>query len=172
MSAWLEANHELIVLAMSGIALLLSVRSSVLASRAENRARESVRPFISTGVHATEDDMCVTLTNYGVGVAIIHSIFMHRNGDRCQNQNSLVPLLPTSDNYELQSGIFFVQEFYYLRPGDQLRVVSAVVKSGREPAAALGDWAGALNGIQIDVRYRDILEREFHYVRHLGVGAH
>jgi hypothetical protein len=156
-------------LVISVLALLLSIRSAALASRAESRARESVRPFISTGVHAAQDDMCVTLTNYGAGVAIIHSISMHREGTG--PQNSLIPLLPTSPNYELKGGIFFVQELYYLRPGDQLTLASAVVTSGRKPTAALADWTGALNGIQIDVRYRDILEREFRYGRHLGAGA-
>jgi hypothetical protein len=64
---------------ISVLALMLSFGSAVLSFRADRRARESVRPYVSTGVHMIPGDMSVSLSNYGAGVAIVTKMSMNRN---------------------------------------------------------------------------------------------
>src|SRR5262249_57242922 len=104
---------QIISLLISALALMLSFGSTLLSLRADRRARESVRPYVTTGVHLAPNDMSVSLANYGAGVAIVTKISMRRgNGEP---KTSLASLLPASANYEFQSSIDFLQDQYFLR---------------------------------------------------------
>ena len=80
LSTWLAVGFSGLSFCVSAAAFWRSGLSLALARQAEDRARESVRPFIGTGVHAATGDMQVTLSNYGAGVAIIHRISFRREG--------------------------------------------------------------------------------------------
>ena len=151
---------------MSVLALLISVGSAVLSLRADRRARESVRPYVTTGVHIVPDDMSVSLSNYGAGVAIINRVSMRRGEG--PPEKSLISLLPASPNYEVQPAIHFVQEQYFLRPGDTLQMAAAKAKSNRTADNALQDWTDALDGIKIEVEYLDIFGKSFRYARDIS----
>jgi hypothetical protein len=148
---------------ISAFALVVSIGSAILAFRADNRAVRSVRPYISTGVHIAPNDMSVSLSNYGAGVAIVTQVSISRGGER--PQRSLLPLLTASDGYDLQPGVEFVQKEYYLRPGDELPLAGAAIVSNRDPGKALKDWVETLDGIDIAVEYKDILGHPFRYTR-------
>jgi hypothetical protein len=172
-STWLPGNHNILSVGFSALSFCVAAAafwrsglSLALARRAEDRARESVRPFIGTGLHAATGDMQVTLSNYGAGVAIIHRISFRREG--AAPEPSLIPFLSESQNYELTRRVYFVQELYYIRPGGTLIVASAKVRKGRSPDDAVKDWARDIEGIQLDVQYSDILKREFAYNRLLS----
>ena len=154
---------QAVTIAISAIALMLSFGSAVLSVRADKRARESVRPLVTTGVHIAPDDMSVSLSNYGAGVAIVTRIAMSREGT--QPKNSLAPVLPASPNYEIQQAISFVQEQYYLRPGDDFPIAVAGTRAKRKTDDALSDWADALEGIRIEIDYLDIFGKSFRYAR-------
>ena len=160
---------QAISILISALALMLSAGSAVMSLRADRRARESVRPYVTTGVHILPDDMCVSLSNYGAGVAIITKISMSRNDT--PPKNSLVSLLPGSPNYEVQGAISFVQDQYYLRPGDILPMATANTKGKRKTDDALRDWADGLDGIKIEIDYLDILGKSFHYARVISTRA-
>jgi hypothetical protein len=87
-----------------------------------------------------------------------------RRGER-PPEKSLISLLPASPNYEVQPAIHFVQEQYFLRPGDTLQMAAAKAKSNRTADNALQDWTDALDGIKIEVEYLDIFGKSFRYAR-------
>jgi hypothetical protein len=159
-----------ISLLISTLALMLSFGSSVLSLRADRRARESVRPYVSTGVHLTPDDMSVSLSNYGAGVAIVTKISMSRG--KGESATSLVSLLPSSANYEVQPSIDFVQDQYFLRPGDAFPIAAVKPKAHRKGEDALRDWTKALDGIKIEIHYLDIFGKRFDYVRVFSTTAY
>src|SRR5262249_4144945 len=161
---------QIISLLISALALMLSVGSTLLSLRADRRARESVRPFVSTGVHLAANDMSVSLANYGAGVAIVTKISMSR--DQGEPATSLASLLPASANYEVQSSIDFVQDQYFLRPGDSFPIVAAKTKAHRKADDASRDWAKALDGIKIEIYYHDIFGKRFDYVRVIRTAAY
>jgi hypothetical protein len=151
---------------ISVLALALSLFSSILSLRADRRAREGVRPYVSTGVHLVPDDMGVSLSNYGAGVAIITKISMRRGEG--PPKKSLSSLLPSSPNYELRRVIDFVQDQYFLRPGDELLIATAKGTTND----ALQDWIDALDGIKIEVDYLDVFGKAFHYARLISTKTH
>jgi len=154
---------------ISVLALMLSFGSAVLSFRADRRARESVRPYVSTGVHMIPGDMSVSLSNYGAGVAIVTKMSMNRNG--AQPTTSLGSLLPPSANYQIQQAIDFVQEQYFLRPGDEFPIVAANARPGRAAEDAVRDWSEALEGIRIEIDYLDIFGKTFRYARAISTRA-
>src|SRR5215471_16660027 len=127
---------QIISLLISALALMLSVGSTLLSLRADRRARESVRPYVTTGVHLAANDMSVSLANYGAGVAILTKISMSRgNGEP---KTSLASSFP---------------------------IVAAKTKAHRKADDASRDWTKALDGIKIEIHYQDIFEKGFDYVR-------
>ena len=151
---------------ISLLALAVSLFSSILSLRADRRARESVRPYLSSGVHLVPDDMSVSLSNYGAGVAIISKISMRR-GDG-PPKTSLSSLLSSSPNYEAHRVINFVQDQYFVRPGDKLML--AIAEGTTDDA--LRDWSDALDGIKIEIDYLDIFGKTFHYARVISTKTH
>jgi hypothetical protein len=156
-------ESQTISLLISALALMLSAGSTVLSLRADRRARESVRPYVSTGVHLTPDDMSVSLSNYGAGVAIVIKVSMSR--DKGEPSTSLASLLHASANYEVQPSIDFVQDEYFLRPGDAFPIAAVKTRLHRKAADALHDWTKALDGIKVEIHYLDIFGKRFSYVR-------
>jgi hypothetical protein len=149
--------------ALSVLALIVSAVSIVLSVRADRRARQSVRPYMSTGVHiASSDDMSVSLSNYGAGVAIISKISMSRDG---KTEKSMVPLVGSSNNYEIDGATVFVQDEYFVRPGDKLTMVIVKTTAHRQASDALQDWTDKLDGIKIQIDYSDIFGKRFSYAR-------
>ena len=155
---------------LSILALLISLNSVFLAWRAERRAREadrraieSVRPFVTTGIHLLPHDMSISLANYGVGLAIVTQVALKRTDGR--PTTSLANLVPSSADFRIEQAIDFVQPEYYLRPGDTLRLVSAAAANPKKADAALKHWEESLRGIAIEVTYRDIIGRPFTYSR-------
>jgi len=108
------------------------------------------------------DDMCVLLTNYGAGVAIIDKISLKRPG--AQPSNSLPSLLAPSAHYDAV-GVSFVQDEYCMRPGDTLSMATATANSKQKAHDALRDWIRALEGVEIQIDYRDVFGKHFSYVR-------
>jgi hypothetical protein len=155
---------------LSILALFISLNSAFLAWRAERRAKEadrraleSVRPFVTTGVHLLPNDMSVSLANYGVGLAIVTQVALRRNDG--QPTTSLANLMPFSADCRIEQAIDFVQSEYYLRPGDCLPLASAAAAHAKKADAALKHWEESLRGIAIEVTYRDIFGRPFTYSR-------
>jgi hypothetical protein len=109
--------------------------------------------------------MSVSLSNYGAGVAIINRISMRR-GDG-PPKKSLSFLLPSSPNYEAHHAINFVQDQYFVRPGDRLLLATA----NGTTDDALQDWSDALDGIKIEIDYLDIFGKTFHYARVISTKA-
>jgi hypothetical protein len=147
---------------ISALALAVSGSSAFFAFLADRRARQSVRPYLTTEVHLSSDDMSVLLSNYGAGVAIITNISIYR--DVKHPERSFRTLLLPSQSYEAQA-IDFVQDRYYMRPGDKMRMVVASQKGNNKSDKILRDWARALDGINIKIDYHDIFGKRFHYSR-------
>src|ERR1700674_1855635 len=147
---------------ISTIALLFSLTSVVLSLRADRRARESVRPYLSTEVHLLSQDMSVPLLNCVAGVAIITKVSVSRG--KMEPERSFRSLIPSSPNYEIVV-TDFVQEEYCLRPGDKFVMVAVDAKGDRNIADASRDLKKALDGIKIEVDYHDIFEKKLHYSR-------
>ena len=156
---WLEHNPSILI---STLSLFVSTSSAVLSLRADRRAQESVRPFVSTGVHIGPDDMKVTMANYGVGVAIVTKVAFARG--TLPATSALAGLLTGSPHF-IVGGVHFIQSEYYLRPGDTLNMVIArPVEAGKTELASV-EWANALEGIDVSIKYKDVLGREFGYFR-------
>jgi hypothetical protein len=152
----------------SVVSLVFSLSAFIMALRSDSHARKSVRPFVTTGVHLAPDDMAVWLSNYGAGVAIISKISMSRGGT--PPSRSMMPLLNIGRKYEVQRFIDFVQDVYYLRPGDRLPMVTAEKQSKSHIDEALSDWKNDLEGISIEIEYSDIFGKHFRYERVISLG--
>jgi len=155
---------------LSILALVISLNSAFLAWRAERRAKEadrraveSVRPFVTTGVHLLPNDMSVSLSNDGVGLAILTQVALRRNDGN--PTTSLANLVPSSTDCRVEQAIDFVQSEYYLRPGDTLPLARAAAANAKKPDAALKHWEESLRGIALEVTYRDIVGNPFTYKR-------
>jgi len=155
---------------LSILAFVISLNSVFLAWRAETRAKDadrraiqSVRPYVTTGIHLLPDDMSVSLSNYGVGLAIITRVAMRRNDG--SPTTSLANLLSSSADCRLGPAIDFVQPQYYLQPGDTLCLARAAAANPKKEAAALMHWQESLRGIAIEVTYHDIVGNEYTYPR-------
>ncbi|QOZ47671.1 hypothetical protein XH89_32470 [Bradyrhizobium sp. CCBAU 53340] len=70
-----------------------------------------------------------------------------------------------SPNYKIRGFIDFVQDQYFVRPGDKLMLAVAEGKT----AQALQDWSEALDGIKIEIRYLDIFGKTFRYDRVISI---
>jgi hypothetical protein len=81
-------------------------------------------------VHIAKDDMRVSLANCRADVAIITNISMRR--EESTPKRSLSSLLPPSSNYEVQHAIHFVQEQYFVRPGQALPIATAELQKANE----------------------------------------
>jgi hypothetical protein len=147
---------------ISAVSLVFAFTSFIFALRSDRRARESVRPYLSTGIHVGLDDMSVSLTNYGAGLAIITKIFIRRGEG--EPKRSLGHFLSPSPNYEIQPGVIFVQDRYFMRPGDSLPLGGAIAK-GNRAEEAVRDWSNSLEGIKIELEYLDLFGKQFHYNR-------
>lgn len=162
-------GSQTISMFISALALMLSFSSAVFSFRADGRARESVRPYLSTEVHLLSHDMSVLLSNYGAGVAIMTKISISRG--EMQPKRSLGSLLPLSPNYEIDV-VDFVQDQYYFRPGDKLSMVTVGAKGNENAAEAMRDYLiNALDGIKIEIDYLDVLGEKFHYSRVISLKA-
>ena len=161
----IDTGHNVFSVAISSLALAFSLTSVVLALRADGRARDSIRPFVSTGVSIIPEDMSVSLSNYGAGLAIITRIVFSRQG--MTPQNSLAPITASSRNFELGPAIYFVQEQYCLRPGDTLTLASAKPSGRGHLEDALAEWERTLTGVIIEVNCLDIFGRSFQYRREI-----
>ena len=155
---------------LSILALVISLNSAFLAWRAERRAKEadrraveSVRPFVTSGIHLLPHDMSVSLSNYGVGLAIVTQVALKRKDG--QPTTSLANLVPSSADCRIEQAIDFVQPEYYLRPGDTLPLASAAAANAKKTDAALRHWEESLRGIALEVTYRDIVGNPFTYKR-------
>jgi hypothetical protein len=84
---------------------------------------------------------------------------------------SLGSLLPPSANYQIQQAIDFVQEQYFLRPGDEFPIVAANARPGGTAEDAVRDWSEALEGIKIEIDYLDIFGKAFRYARVISTRA-
>ena len=133
-------------------ALAISFASAVLSLRADSRAKKSVRPYVSTGVHIIPDNMSVSLANYGIGFSIVTKVAISR-GD----------LKPR--------GVIFVQDQYCLSPGDSLLLATAKATNQSKAGDALKDWTNALEGVKIVVEYLDIFGEKFQYTRVISTRA-
>jgi hypothetical protein len=154
---------------ISALALAASLSSFVLSLRADRRAKDSVRPYVSTEVSMVPDDLSVSLSNYGAGVAIITKVSLSQNGGA--PKKSFGYLLASSSNYEISRAIYFVQKEYCLRPGDTRKMVVANVKNSRKAQDAARDWITALDGITIEVEYLDIFGKRFPHSRVISIKA-
>lgn len=163
----MNSAHEELSVILSLFAFLISIGSFFLAIGSYRRAGASVRPYISTGANITPGEMSLTLSNYGAGVAVIKKILMTKEGS--EPTKSAVPFLSTSSDFHV-NGIYFVQDLYYVRPGDKLLLAQATPINGKDDEA-LVDWAASLDGLRIDVEYLDIFGKKFRYERVFAIGS-
>ena len=131
--------------------------------QAEKIAVANATPLLVIRSQVYEHKKGITLTNRGVGTAVITSMKFSRDGQDGVTTSNLVELFNLSEKFQWNTFLRFTGDRHYLAAGETFQLVklteSALVKQGLSQEDArnlLQQWQTQKSGIQVCIEYQDV----------------